>query len=122
MSHTLGVSHLGVWQMAPMAYLLRFINGFSYQSVVVWSSILDPAMGAMSRQEGEKRCISESNLLDVNGFNVKSELSRSSGGNRAAGQATHIQGWILHLYCTGLCETFNTKIVNEKENNVFKIF
>ena len=29
---------------------------------------------------------------------------------------THIQGWILHLYCTGLCETFNTKII--KKNNI----
>ena len=105
-----------------MAYLLQFIDGFSYQSVLVWSLILDPAMGAMSRQEGEKRCVSESNLLDVNGFNVKSELSRSSGDKGAAGQATHIQGWISHLYCTGLCETLNTKIVNEKENNVLNIF
>ena len=94
-----------------MAYLLQLMGDLSGQSVVVWSLILDPAMGAMSRQEGEKRCISESNLLDVNGFNVKSELSRSSGDDRAAGQATHIQGWILHLYCTGLCETFNTKII-----------
>ena len=69
----------------------------------------------MSRQEGEKRCISESNLLDVNGFNVKSELSRSSGNDRAAGQSTYIQGWILHLYCTGLCETFNKKIIKKND-------
>ena len=55
----------------------------------------------MSRQEGEKRCISESNLLDVNGFNIKPELSRGSGDDRAGGQATHIQGWILHFHSTG---------------------
>ena len=73
-----------------MAYLLQLLGDLSGQSVVVWSSILDPAMGAMLRQEGEKRCISESNLFGVNGFNAKSELSPSSCDNGAAGHATHL--------------------------------
>ena len=94
MSHTLGVSNLGVWRMALMAYLLWFIDGFSYQSVVVWSSILDPAMGAMSEQEVDQRkeMYRSQILLGVNGFNVKSELSRGSGGDRATGCSNTYSG------------------------------
>ena len=41
--------------MATMAYLLQLIDDLSGQSVVMWSSILDPAMGAMSEQEVDQR-------------------------------------------------------------------
>ena len=66
----------------------QFIDGFSCQSVVMWSSILDPAMGAMSGQEVDRRkeMYSSKILLGVNSFNAKSELSPSSSDNGAAGE------------------------------------
>ena len=71
--------------MAPMAYLLQLIDGLSGQSVVMWSSILDPALDVMSGQDIDwrKEMYQSQILLGVNGFNFKAELFRGSGGDRA---------------------------------------
>ena len=70
-----------------MAYLLQLLGELSGQSVVVWSSILDPAMGAMSGQEVDQRkeMYRSQILLCVKVYNAKSELTRGSDGDRATG-------------------------------------
>ena len=72
-----------------MAYLLQLIDDLSGHSVVMWSSILDPAMGAMLRQdlrwisEKEKDMCSESILLRLAVYKVNTKLTHGSGGNGA---------------------------------------
>ena len=77
-----------------MAYLLQLIEDLSGQSVVMWSSIIDPAVGAMSGQEGDQRkemCRSQI-LLCVKVYNAKSELTRGSDGDRATGGSDTYSG------------------------------
>ena len=85
-------------------------------SATIWTNMhLASTVETGGRNE---RCISESNLFAVNGFNAKSKLSPSSGDNGAAGQATHNK-YRVGYYTSRvwvLCETFNTKIVKWKKN------
>ena len=78
--------------MAPMACTFSTSLGdLSGQSLVMWSLILDPAMGAMSRQDlrwmsdGEKDMCSESILLHLVVYKLNTELIRGSGDDGAVG-------------------------------------
>ena len=74
-----------------MAYLLQLLGDLSGQSVVVWSSILDPAICAMSRQDlrwtsdEEKAMCLESILLRVKVYKVNTKLTRGSCSDGATG-------------------------------------